>query len=302
MKRRTFILSLLAASCRARAPQAPVPAPKTATKATFVAPSDLPNPLKLGLMPVLDPAILTAEYAAFSAHLSEKLGTHVELNVSRSYSAAIDDIVSGAVDVAQLTPLAYVGATLRQPELTPLVGTIADGSSTYSCYLVARRTLNIRSPEQLKGRVLGLVSKHSASGYLYPYAFLLSHGIDPKTDCKLRFFERHDKLLLALAAGEIDVCGTYLSALNHAETQGVDMSGSETIAKTGRIPHDAWVARAGLSPRDRAAVRDVFLNVSTRTRNGRLILAPIRSIHAFSKVDDAHYDQVRSVRKEVTLG
>lgn len=301
MKRRTFLLSMLAASCRARAPEAPIPPPNL-TSTSIVLPSDLPNPLKLGLMPVREPALMKAEYAAFCAYLGAELKTTVELSVPHSYAATIDTIVSGAIDIAQLTPLAYVGATHLQPELSPIVSTIADGSTTYSCYLLARRILNIRSPNQLKGRVLGLVSKHSASGYLYPYAFLLSHDIDPELDCKVRLFQRHDQLLVALSKGEIDVCGTYLSALNHAENQGVDMGGVETIAKTGRIPHDAWVARAGLSRQAQTAVQHTFLNLSTRTRNGRSILAPIRSIHAFSKVDDADYDQVRSVRKQVHTG
>jgi hypothetical protein len=39
--------------------------------------------------------------------------------------------------------------------------------------------------------------------------------------------------------------------------------------------------------------------VNTRDREGRRILRPLRSINGFAPITDAHYDQVRTVKKAV---
>jgi len=300
MKRRTFLLSMMASACRPRAPQANTPADQTVPRVQPDRPENVPNPLRLGLMPVLEPEVIRAQFAPLAGYLGRTLGTKVELSIAKDYAGAIDNAIEGRVDIAQLSPLAYVAAKDRLPALYPLAANISEGSSTYSGYLIARRTLKIRSPQQLKGRRLGLINLHSASGYLYPYSFLLERGVDPAKDCTIDLHERHDRLLNALSEGTVDVGGTFSGALNHAEQQGVDIRGLEIIAKTGRIPHDAWVAHPTLDPALHNAAQFALLNLSTRTHAGRLILAPIQSINAFTEVSDAHYHRVRAVQRRVS--
>lgn len=299
MRRRTFLLSLLATACRPPAPEAPVPPTVSGQTLAPPLPEHVPNPLRLGLMPVLEPEVIEAQFKPFSAYLGGALGTTVQLSIARDYATAIDDAVQGKVHIAQLSPLAYVDANARLPSLRPLAANISEGSSTYSGYLIARRELKIRSPQELIGRRLGLTNSHSASGYLYPYAFLLAQGIDPAKQCTIELLERHDRLMAALAEDRVDVGGTFSGALNHAEQRGVDIRDLEIIAKTGRIPHDAWVAHPTLSADVHRSAQYALLNISTRTRAGRVILAPIQSINAFTAASDAHYDRVRKVQAKL---
>lgn len=294
-----LLLATIGLACTPAAPQPapPSPAPKRDTGPKT--PAGVPNPLILSLMPVLEPEVIGQQYGRFAAYLGEHLGTTVELRIAKSYRAAIDAAVEGRVDVAQLSPLAYVEAKERQPAIYPLVANISEGSSTYSGYLVARRILRIRRPEQLAGKVLGLVNPHSASGFLYPYAFLLERGVDPEKDLEVVLFQRHDRLIVALAEGRVDVGGTFAGAIHHAERQGVDTTGIEIVAKTGRIPHDAWIARPSLPSGVHDAVRHALVSLSTRDAEGRKVLNPIESINAFTEVDDHHYDRVRETLARV---
>lgn len=301
MSVRPFVLLALIAvsACRPPAPEPPPIDPHEARLTAPPKPLAVPNPLILALMPVLEPEVIGRQYGAFAAYLGDALDTTVELRIAKSYQAAIDDAVEGRTDVAQLSPLAYVEAKARRPELYPLVANISEGATSYSGYLVARRALRIREPSQLEGRAIGLVSRHSASGFLYPYDFLLKRLGDETKIGQIVLFERHDRLIVALSEGAIDVGGTFGGAIAYAEQHGVDTSGIEIIAKTGRIPHDAWVARPSLSPELHDAVQYALLKLSTRTPEGRKILSPIQSINAFTRVEDDHYDSVRGVLKSV---
>lgn len=301
--RRPALAALLALgfACRPPAPEPPPVQARPDAATRPPKPTEVPNPLVLALMPVLEPEAIGRQYGRFAAYLGDALGTTVELRIAKSYKAAIDDAVLARVDVAQLSPLAYVEAKARQPALNPLVANISEGASAYSGYLVARRSLRIREAEQLEGRALGLVSRHSASGFLYPYAFLLERLGGREEIGQIVLFERHDRLIVALAEGAIDVGGTFGGAIAYAEQQGVDTSGIEIVAKTGRIPHDAWVARPSLPAEIHDAVQYALLSLSTRTPEGRKVLSPIKSqsINAFTKVDDDHYDRVRAVLSRV---
>lgn len=292
------LLALVA--CRPPVPEARAPDRAEPVQVVLRRPHGVPNPMVLGLMPVLEPEGIRERYAALAAYLGDTLGTTVELSLAADYPSAIQRAAAGEVDVAQLSPLAYVDAKLENPNLYPLVANISEGSSTYSAYLMARRSgVPIRGVEDIAGRKLGFVDPSSASGYLYPYAFLLERGVDPSRDCEFTLFKRHDRVLEALVAGSIDVGATFSGALIHAERAGLDTSDLEIVAKTGRIPHDAWVARPTLDPEVHDAIRQALLQLSTATQRGRKILAAIDSINAFTVVDDTHYDRVRDVRSRV---
>ena len=289
---RASVALLALVACRPPVPQAEAPDHAEVMQAVLRRPHGVPNPMVLGLMPVLEPEGIRDRYAALAAYLGDTLAA--------DYPSAIQRAVAGEVDVAQLSPLAYVDAKVDNPNLYPLVANISEGSSTYSAYLMARRTgVQIRGVQDIAGRRLGFVDPSSASGYLYPYAFLLERGVDPSRDCEVTLFKRHDRVLEALVAGRIDVGATYSGALINAERAGLDTSDLEIVAKTGRIPHDAWVARPSLDPEVHDAVRQALLQLSTATQRGRKILAAIDSINAFTVVDDSHYDRVRDVRSRV---
>lgn len=296
----TLALLGLAAACRPPAPEAPPAERVDVPQVILRRPEGVPNPLVLGLMPVVDPALIQEHYANLAVYLGEELGTTVTLSMAEDYGAAIQRAVDGTVDLTQLSPLAYVDARAENPNLYPLVANISEGSSTYSAYLMARRSgVPIRQVEDIAGRRLGFVDPSSASGYLYPFAFLQESGVDPDRDCEVLLFKRHDRVLEALVAGRIDVGATYSGALIHAERGGLDTSDLEIVAKTGRIPHDAWVARPSLGPDIHEAIRQALLQLSTASQRGRRVLGPIDSINAFTVVDDGHYDRVRDVRRKV---
>lgn len=293
-------LAAATAACSVRAPE-PKPVGTTAGESAWTETSTLtgvPNPLVIGIMPVFHPNEMVKRFSLLASYIGTQLDTTVELRLSESYDEMVRLIATGEVDLAQLSPLVYVTAKEENPKLQLIATNIAEGSSTYSGYIVARTELNIRSLEDLENVRFAFVNEHSTSGYLYPYAFLLSGGIDPRRDFReIVMTGRHDTLLHYLVSGRIEAGATFSGTLLHAERTGMDTEQIEIVAKTGRIPYDAWVTRSGLDPSVTRRLRKSLLALSTRDRRGRRILGPLRSINAFAPTTDAHYDDVRAVKR-----
>ena len=299
MNRRTLLWLLAASACHAKAPEpAPVEVQPDETPSAREELTNVPNPLVIGLLPVFAPDQMVRQFSPLASYLGRQLDTTVELRLAETYDEMLELIEKGEVDLAQLSPFVYVTAKEKVPGIELIATNIAEGSSTYSGYIVARTDLGIRSVEELKGLRFGFVDEHSASGYLYPTAFLLSGGLSPEKDFReIVFTGRHDSLMNHLISGRIDAGATFSGALLNAEDVGLDLEQIEIVAKTGRIPYDAWVTRRDLHPSVVGRLQGSLLSLSTRDRMGRRILGPMRSINAFAPITDAHYDQVRAVKK-----
>jgi phosphonate transport system substrate-binding protein len=289
---------LLACACTVRAPEpGPLIPEDGEPSASYLELTGVPNPLVIGLLPVFASDQMVRQYSPLASYLGKQLDTTVELRLTESYDEMLLLVEKGGVDLAQLSPFVYVTAKEKSPDIELIATNIAEGSSTYSGFIVARADLDIDGIDELKGLRFGFVDEHSASGYLYPSAFLISGGLKPERDFReIVFTVRHDALMNHLVAGRIDAGATFSGALLNAEDQGLDTEQIEIVAKTGRIPYDAWVARAAMHPSVVAKLQSSLLALSTRDRMGRRILGPLRSINAFAPITDAHYDQVRAVK------
>jgi phosphate/phosphite/phosphonate ABC transporter binding protein len=305
MNRLACALLLPLAACRAPVPE-PVEVLEPASEAGRPASTPLPGsgrevrvpkPLRVGILPVFSAEELAESYAPFLSYLGEALSTEVELRVSEDYRSMVDQVANGAVDLVQLAPVAYVLAKERAPDLDLLATNISEGSSSYSSYIVARTDSTIETADDLRGKRFGFVDRDSTSGYVYPYAFLIEQGIDPERDFgAVVMTRRHDLAVEALLRGEIDAAATFSGALLNAASRGEPVERLKIVAKTGRVPYDAWCARGDLDPLVRARLRAALLGLSTRTPRGRAILGPLQPMNAFAPATDAAFGETRKRR------
>jgi phosphate/phosphite/phosphonate ABC transporter binding protein len=222
----------------------------------------------------------------------------VELPVEVSVveGSGLEQLLAGDLDVAQLPPRACAKAQARPEELTLLATTIAQGTRTYAGYLVVRADSDLERPADAKGRRLALMGSDSASGLLYPWAWLERHGLDAMRDFQPTLYETHDAVLPALLAGDVEVAAVSSDALVTAGVLGV--SGPvRIIAKVGRIPYDCIVARKGLSPRLLWRVRRAFLTLSILSPEGREVLSDHNLFNGFIPVPPGHYDDVLQLER-----
>jgi phosphate/phosphite/phosphonate ABC transporter binding protein len=204
------------------------------------------------------------------------------------------------VDIASFSPLAYVRAKRTNASLRLLLGQIVGGATTYAAYIVVHADSGILRLEDLKGKRFAFIDRSSASGYLFPYAFFLNHGIVPEQYFShVIFAGNHLKAIQCVTQGTVDAAATYSEGLMAARASGLEVRSLRILEKTGRIPYDAVCVRGDLDPDLVKRLKSLLLNLDTRTEYGRAILGAIPRINGWIEVRDEQYTSIRAVLDRV---
>lgn len=254
-----------------------------------------PKRLIFGLTPYLPSDMMKREFAPLVTYLSAGIELPTEVVVAADYTDLARRLAANEVHVAVFSPFSYVRAKQQMPEILLLCTHIAHGSSTYSAYLITHQESGITSVEDLRGKRFGFVDKGSASGYLYPLAYLRNLGMEPSSFfSQVEFVGNHPTLIEKLIHRELDAGATFSTAYRNSESKSLRI-----LAKTGRIPYDAYTASPRLERKLITQLRDLLLGLSTRNEEGRRVLSSMTNINGFVAVDDDHYDEVRRVARLV---
>ncbi len=260
--------------------------------------TERPSKLVIGLTPYLSPAEMLEEFAPLAEHIGNVVGIPTELQVAANYAAMSQRMASGDLHLAAMSPFTYVRALRDNPGIILLATHIADGSSTYSAYIVTKEDSGIDRMDQLRGKRFGFIDRSSASGYLYPLAYLRSLGHEPGgLFSDVTFAGNHPNLIKLVLAGELDAGATFSTAFKNAKNNQLRI-----LTKTGRIPYDAYCANPRLDRGLVRQIRQLLLALSTRDEAGRKILGRLAHINGFVEVGDDHYDDVRRVARLVENG
>ena len=189
----------------------------------------------------------------------EKEGFPIELVFYKDYPMQVDGLMSGEIDVAWNSPLAWVDTYLRT-EGKALDGHMRDTDVDRDTYLVVRKDSGIKSPEELKGKTIGFGAIDSPQARIIPIYALSKNGLEYGKD----YIEKRFDLLVglqgdhiggeldslkALVAGEVDA--TWMLDLNYEAwvTDGtLDPNQLEVIFKTPKFDHCIFSGRPDLCP------------------------------------------------------
>jgi phosphonate transport system substrate-binding protein len=231
--------------------------------------------------------------------VAERLSIPMQVVVGESYAEVEAGLLAGSIDIAVMSPYAYVRARAKQPGIKAIATHIANGTESYGAYILAREDSDLRSLADLRGKRFGFVDPHSSSGWLFPASRLLDAGMNPLTDIEGRFYGSHAAVISAIASGEVAAGSTYVAALADGRGKIPGANKLRVIARTERIPYDAYVVRSGFPIKAILGLQKALSSVSTRDPRGREALAPLEDINGFVRTDDAHYKRVRDVEKRV---
>ncbi|NLB75302.1 MAG: phosphate/phosphite/phosphonate ABC transporter substrate-binding protein, partial [Crenarchaeota archaeon] len=124
------------------------------------------NPIKMYFVPSLEAGKVVNSGEEIAAALQEATGYHFKVAVPTSYAAVIEALGSYQCDIAWLPTYAYVLAKEKYNANVKLI-TVRDGRTNYRGQFVASNR-NIRTLEDLEGKVVAYTDAASASGYIYP--------------------------------------------------------------------------------------------------------------------------------------
>lgn len=236
--------------------------------AAFAAPPALPpkKPLTFGMSHPYGEAHATAARALIEPYLSQALGSPVTVKVFASYDELAEALATNGVDLAWITPLAFVQATQRHRDVTALSKAMraSDGSLSYRSVFIVKAGAKVGDLKALAGKTVGWVGKLSASGYLFPRALLKEQGLDPdKHFGAERLLGDHPTVCKAVKDGSVDVGATFAAepkdgaALVPTGCEDVGSPSDYTVvASTGSLPNEVIAHSPDFPP---TRVNDVMM-------------------------------------------
>jgi phosphate/phosphite/phosphonate ABC transporter binding protein len=252
-----------------------------------------------GLTPFVSATSVQAQWSSTLELVGSRLGIPLKVVVGANYADVERALLSGEVDMAVMSPYAYVRAKAVAPEIQVFATHIAGGTESYGAYIVGREDGPVRTMADLKGRRFAFVDDRSSSGWLFPAARMLDAGLNPLTDVDGAFYGAHEKVIQAIVDGHVAAGATYDGALAEGRGRIPAANNLRIIARTHRIPYDAYVARPGFPAAAIPALQRALGSVSTRDPVGRKALAPLMGTNGFVPADDSHYRVVRKVEARV---
>jgi ABC-type phosphate/phosphonate transport system substrate-binding protein len=164
------------------------------------------------------PAVVTI-WDGFKTWLN-KNGLPFDFILYSNYSRQVDDLVTGRIDVAWNTPLAWIRAQRRAEAMGKTLEPIAmrDVDFDLTSVIVVRADSGIERLADLKDRVVAVGSPDSAEATVMPLGCLCDAGLVPASDFRVHYCddvigyeggrqEAEVKAARGVVAGDVDAAG-----------------------------------------------------------------------------------------------
>jgi len=187
-------------------------------------------------------------------YLSKELKTTVTVSIFPSYDELTNALVDGKVDIAWITPLAFVQAADRNADVTAMSKAMRQGGGGlfYRAVFIAKKGAAANGLADLKGKKVAWVNKSSTSGYLFPREMIKKAGFDPDA-----FFSGetmagdHPGVCKAVKGGSADVGATFAQDPGEGKqpkpdgcaTAGGSLDDYKVVAASGPIPNEVLACR-----------------------------------------------------------
>ena len=225
-----------------------------------------PATLRLAVIPQMKNQLEQGRYDVLVNVLQADLVRDVVLVTAGSYSAVIEGLLDGSVDLAELGAGSYVTAKERGAAITAFASLHsqmdAEGPESYHSVLVTRQDAGIRSLEALRGSALSLVDPVSTSGGIVPRAAVPRLTGLPLESWfgRISFAGSHDLAIEAVLAGRVAAAFVAGSRVEKGIHNGKPLKKVlRVLWRSEPIPFDPFVYQSDLCEPLKQMIQRVFL-------------------------------------------
>jgi phosphonate transport system substrate-binding protein len=244
--------------------------------------------LLLGSVAMDIPAVMHKRLKPLTMYLSKELGRPVLLKLSPNMGAAIADTAQGKVDLAYLTPVAYLKAH-EQGGSQLIAKTITKGKGSFQLMIVVKENSPIKTVQDLVGKSFAFGDKAA----LLQRAAVVGSGIKLAQFSEYRFLGHYDNIARAVMNGDFDA--GILKDTMAFKWQG---KGLRILYRSPDLPPYNIAASNKIDKKLVVKLRQAFLNLNGKIpEHMRIIKALDKKYDGFAPTSDAEYDVVRQLIK-----
>jgi len=243
----------------------------------------------LAVHPLHNPIKLAEAYQPLIDYLNQHISdARFELEASRDYQAY--EIKFRAREPEFLLPNPW--HTLEAMKVGYQVIAMAGDADDFKGIFIVRKNSNIRSPSDLKGKVISYPSHTALAACIMPQYYLYTHGIDINRDVENRYVGSQESSIMNVYLGESAAGATWpppwrLFQSDHP-IQAADL---KVIWETPALMNNSVMIRNDIPTTVRDRVRTLLLSLA-ETSEGRTILSGMATTR-FHAANDTSYDRVR---------
>lgn len=248
------------------------------------------NEIIIGINPFTSPADIKKMYLPILERLFKSINLIPRIIIVKDYDALSDQIKKGTIDMGWFSPFAYVVAK-QTANVIPLVTPRVNGKTYYNGYIIASKSSEINTLEDLRNKTFAYVDKNSASGYLYARHIFKENNMNPdRLFSNVSFAGSHDNVIDGVLNGSFDAGATYNEAFDKAKANDLNVDNLKIISMTDNIQKDAIAVSPDMDPKRIELVKKAFVEFNDFSN----ITTPVTG---FVEANDSNYDLIRKVMK-----
>ena len=232
------------------------------------------------------PAVMHQRLKPLTNYLSKKLDKHVSLKLSPNMGAAINEAAKGTVDIAYLTPVAYLRAH-EKGDAQLIAKTVTKGKASFKLMIVVKKNSPIKSIKDLKGRSFAFGDEKA----LLQRAAVVESGIKLDEFKEYRFIGHYDNIARAVMNNDFDA-----GILKDTMAYKWENKGLRILHSSPALPPYNIVASKKVDKKTLKELKKIFLSLNKNNpEHLKIIKAVDKKYDGFAATNDAEYDIVRKM-------
>lgn len=252
-----------------------------------IAVSAAPAPeLRFGSVAMDVPVAMHRRLIPLTRYLSETLNMPVSLKLAKNMSGAINDISAGTVELAYLTPVAYIKS--HEIGNTQIVTkTVTKGRASFKLMIVVKEDSPIKSLADLSGKSFAFGDKAA----LLQRAVVVGSGTKLESLGTYKYLGHYDNIVRAVLHGEFEA-GILKDTMAY-KWQG---KGIRILYSSDELPPYNIAASSKVDEKLLAKIRAAFLKLDPKNeKHQKIIKALDEKYDGFAQANDKEYDVVRKL-------
>lgn len=244
--------------------------------------------VKFGSVAMDVPSGMHKRLTPLTKYLSESLGEPVNLKLAKDMPEAIQDVSKGSVDLAYLTPVAYIRSYAAGN--TQLIAKMkTNNKASFKLMIVVREDSPIQSVEDVIGKSFAFGDKAA----LLQRAVVVGAGLPLDKLGSYQYLRHYDNIVRAVLLGEYDA--GILKDTMAFKWQG---KGVRVLYSSPDLPPYNIAASSKVSPQMLVKLKKAFLGLDiSNPEHHAIIKALDKKYDGFADASDSDYDIVRQLIK-----
>lgn len=244
------------------------------------------EPISLGSVAMDTPAAMHKQLLPLTNFLSDALGRPVRLKLSPNMPAAIKEVSDGRVDLAYLTPVAYIESH-AMGNTQVVVKTVTQTKGSFKLMIVVRDDSAIKTVSDLTGKNFAFGDKAA----LLQRAVVVGANMPLESLGKYDFLGHYDNIIRAVMHGSYDAGIVKDTMAYHWQDKGIRI-----LYSSPDLPPYNITVSSKLDPVLISKIRDAFLSLDSNNPTHKAIINALdKNYDGFAATNDDEYDIVRKL-------